>query len=673
MPCSALRTVRRRSALRLLLLLPALLLALGVFAQAPQLAPVSANFSSSAFARSVTGFGAALGFRPAPVHYTHATGQRLALMSMAATALPATFDLRTQGRVTPVRNQNPLNTCWTFATYGSLESCLLPGETRDFSEIDLAKSSGFTLNVSDGGNEDMATAYLARWGGPINESDEPYTTSTAAPPSGLPVQKHLQDVAYLPDRSGPLDNASIKQAIMSAGALYTSMFWSDSAYKASTAAYYYSGLGMNHAVTLVGWDDNYSRTNFAATPPGDGAFLVRNSWGTSWGNGGYFYISYYDSVVGHYNALFYGVEPATNYARVYQYDPLGLCSNSGYGSPTARFANVFTAVGSESLAAASWYVASPGSSYQLSVYVNPTNGPLAAGSPVAQQTGLFDTPGYHTVKLMTPVALAAGQRFSVVVTLTTPGYNYPIPIERPISGYSDRATALAGQSYMSANGTSWTDVTQSYANTNVCLKAFTRAGSTTIPPPTTLTGVNLTTSIASPRTVATTIRLTATPIGSTNVEYQFQRYLGGAWATLRAFSTTAYVDWTPTVAGAYTVRVIARMVGSTAFVYRDLPYTITAPVVVVPLTGVRLSANPFSPSRRGTLITLTAIPSGGTNVEYKFLVKTTWLLTSLSGYGGATCAWQPSTAGSYTLVVYARVKGSTRAYDVVSTLPYTVQ
>jgi hypothetical protein len=82
-------------------------------------------------------------------------------------------------------------------------------------------------------------------------------------------------------------------------------------------------------------------------------------------------------------------------------------------------------------------------------------------------------PGYHTVLLDSAVPLRTGQKFSVVVRLTTPGYDYPIPLEYPHPGYSSQARANPGESYASGNGIYWDDVTKEFPNTNVCLKAFT--------------------------------------------------------------------------------------------------------------------------------------------------------------------------------------------------------
>ena len=96
------------------------------------------------------------------------------------------------------------------------------------------------------------------------------------------------------------NKTDVKQAVTDYGAVSISYF-TDSSYSTSkyfnsaTAGYYcYDNTGHNHAVTIVGWDDNYSADNFVNKPEGDGAWIVRNSWGDYFGQGGYFYLSYYD-------------------------------------------------------------------------------------------------------------------------------------------------------------------------------------------------------------------------------------------------------------------------------------------------------------------------------------------------------------------------------------------
>jgi len=423
--------------------------------------------------------GHSLGYIPSPLDLSHLTGsfpfKKYALA-------PASYDLRTLGKITPVKDQGSCGSCWSFATYGSLESILLPSETWDFSENNLKNTHGFDPGHCDGGNGFISTAYLARWSGPIKETDDPYKSFSNVSPSNLSPQKHIQNVIILPDRAGPSDNESIKQAIMTNGALYTSMYWSDSYYNGTYKTYYFSGTyNSNHAVTIVGWDDNFDKNKFSTVPPGNGAFIIKNSWGTNWGENGYFHISYYDSNIGKENFSYSGPETTANYSTIYQYDPLGWISSIGYGNTTGWFANIFTSASTEQLSAVSFYSASPNSTYEIYIYRDVTSAPTS-GSLAGSKNGTLASSGYNTIPLTAPVPLTANQKFSVVVNLSTPGYNYPIPMEYPLPGYSSQATAAAGQSYVSSNGTSWTDIATYYANANICLKAFSASSGDTIPP-----------------------------------------------------------------------------------------------------------------------------------------------------------------------------------------------
>jgi len=175
---------------------------------------------------------------------------------------------------------------------------------------------------------------------------------------------------------------------------------------------------------------------------------------------------------------------------VYQYDPNGWTGNfAPVPSETAWLANVFQASGpseagsAEVLEAVSFYAGASETSYRIEVRTNlsspfhsPGNGVLAA-----EREGVLPAAGYHTVKIPAPV-LQAGSRFSIVLRLTTPGYSYPVPVEMPIEGYSEKATADSGQSFVSTDGTTWSDITGLLPETNVCIKAFTSDSVTAAPP-----------------------------------------------------------------------------------------------------------------------------------------------------------------------------------------------
>jgi hypothetical protein len=289
----------------------------------------------------------------------------------------------------------------------------------------------------------------------------------------------VQEIFFIPSRSDYLSNDQIKDAIRQYGAVYSTLRYESSSYNQYTAGYYYSGTdSANHAIDLVGWDDNYDRNNFISPAPGNGAFIARNSWGSGWGDGGYFYISYYDTRIGKDNALFTAQSPE-NYLRIYQYDSLGWVANFGFGTETAYYANVFTSLGNEKLKAVSFYTTATNAEYEVKIFLDPDNGPVSSAGYTLAQSGSFSLPGYHTVDLNNPVSLKTGEKFSVAVKMVTAGWNSPVAIEYPIGGYSSGATASAGQSYISSDGSSWDDLTGSLQNTNVCLKVFTVSGTGT--------------------------------------------------------------------------------------------------------------------------------------------------------------------------------------------------
>ena len=403
-----------------------------------------------------------------------------------AAPYPKTFDLRTELRVTPVRSQDAFSTCWIMAAMGSLESAVITSEgtARDFSENNLANHMSTRLVYEGRAPSELAAAYFARWEGPVFESSDPYPDPGGSP-TFLRAVRHVQDILFLPQRGDPLDNDAVKWAVTTYGGVDAAIDFRTgeaSCWKRSTSSYY--GLRddvLNHHVLCVGWDDAYPKSRFASTPPGDGAFLIKNSWGTDFGDAGYFWLSYYDASFGDAVAVFGGVEGVGNYDAVYQYDALG---RSGWidalgrsadpgagGDGSAWYASRFTCAGAGTVKAVSFYTPVPGAGYEVRVA-----GSLGgiAGAPVAG-SGTVAVGGYHTVRLDQPVSVTTGRTFVAAVRVTTPGWTDPVPVERTSDFIAPRARA--GQSYVSADGTTWADLTKlaGLAQANVCLKAFVDA------------------------------------------------------------------------------------------------------------------------------------------------------------------------------------------------------
>jgi len=421
--------------------------------------------------QTVDGHG--LGYIPAPLDLSHLTGQQV-FSPYALLAPPPVYDLRTTGKLGPVKDQGACGSCWAFATYGSMESCLLLGETWDFSENNLKNTHGFDWAHNAGGNQSISTAYLARWSGPIAEANDPYNPSSGISPSGLRPRKHVPDVIYLPDRAYALDNYNIKRAVMTYGAVYTTMWWDNQYWNVATNSYYNNGTySSNHAICIVGWDDNYAAAKFLTPPPGNGAFIIRNSWGAGWGQAGYFYISYYDAQIGRGNAVFHEAESVYATTINNQYDPFGQVGACGYGgSQTIWGGNIFTAGANQVVESIAVYAMEVNTKYDAYVYLDPTTDPVTGATLATSQSGTMPMAGYHTIDLNSPVAVSAGQKFSVVLTLVTQSYAWPLPMECYCPGYNTAITGNSGESFASPDGVGWVDLYNVWQYSNACIKAL---------------------------------------------------------------------------------------------------------------------------------------------------------------------------------------------------------
>lgn len=387
--------------------------------------------------------------------------------------LPRRYDLRENRVLNTVENQGTFGTCWAFASTAALETSQTNGEILDFSVDHMTMNSGFNIAPTEGGDYNMALAYLAAWKGPVLAADDPYGDGITD--TSLGAVRHLQEARMIEEK----DLNKIKSMIMRYGGVESSLYmsiqnaWDSSEdYEPMTASYYYAGNERpNHDIVIVGWDDDYSRENFNHMPENDGAFICRNSWGEDFGDAGYFYVSYEDSNLGTSNIVYTRLDKTDNYRMNYQSDMLGWVGTLGYEEPSAWFANVYTAGQDEVLRAVSFYATGGQTTYDI--YAVPEYyGAESLEHPVYLGSGYCEDGGYYTVDIPEIVRLRAGSQFAVMVRITTEGSERPIAIEFAASELTSGADLSDGEGYISYDGSQWNSAEAEYG-CNLCLKAFT--------------------------------------------------------------------------------------------------------------------------------------------------------------------------------------------------------
>ena len=393
-------------------------------------------------------------------------------VSESATIIPTKYDLRDRARVSAIRNQGTYGTCWSFAALSAMESVLLPEQDYQFSVDHMTLNNGFHLAQDDGGEYTMGMAYLASWKGPVFEKDDPYGDNKTNP--DLTAVKHVQEMQIIDGK----DYEKIKEAVFKYGGVQTSIYNSLKSsqskspyYDRRTSSYCYIGTEKpNHDVVIIGWDDSYSKDNFSVDLEGDGAFICQNSWGSEFGDGGIFYISYYDTNIGTHNVVYTGIEDSDNYDHIYQSDLCGWVGQLGYNKESIYGANVYTAESNQNLTAASFYATGKDSEYQLYVVKNfEDESSLSNMTPVA--SGKLINAGYYTIPFDKQIALDAGERYAVVLFISTPDAVHPLAIEYEADDATADVVLDDGEGYVSANGFEWENV-KNVENCNICLKAF---------------------------------------------------------------------------------------------------------------------------------------------------------------------------------------------------------
>ena len=414
---------------------------------------------------------------------------------------PGTYNANEEGFVTDVKNQRNTSLCWAFSLASNLETSLLTRGQKyyDLSEEQLAyfwanrvndplgntPNDKITRTQSDyhgTGNGRVASFFLSTWSGMTTEEKVPFQSSAVTWPDSLAydTSAYMEDAIfsqYTVERT--------KQLLMEYNSVSAMIYMLDNYYYPDTASYSCPQSGLvNHAVTIVGWDDTYSKENFPSTSgvKNDGAWIVKNSYGKNWGKNGYFYLSYEDKSITNLVSNTAVTTPA--YPNNYFYDGAaagtvtfpGNTINNGY-----YVSNIFKATAGngkdEELGEIVTAVPQDNTDFQIQVYTDlkntsdPTSGTPAYAEPVDYTQPLA---GIHTIHLNTPVKIPQGTFYSVVIRI--PDGSNKFYVEKTTTSTS-WFTATAGidpdQSFFSTSGKKWYDAGNQY---NCCfsVKAHTK-------------------------------------------------------------------------------------------------------------------------------------------------------------------------------------------------------
>ncbi len=441
------------------------------------------------------------------------------------------YDLRDDININ-VRNQGNTGSCWAFSTNSAIESNIekttnkvSPLFSARYTEYATAKtfldgrnSKAYNREVNSGGNVEIALGLYTSGNGPVLENDMPFINNNniinLSSIQNKPTQKQIKDyvrfqgiyktynggsVTYK-DASGNVYSSSqlkqirdeIKAHILKYGAVVSQTYgvggssggairyYNNTKDVLKSTSYFCNNPSViaDHQITIIGWDDTYSKNNFNENcrPSTNGAYIVLNSWGESFGENGVYYVSYEDCLIEN-NIL--GIVSATDieYDNIYQYDQLGN-NYALYSTKDVYGANVFARKTSSK---DEWLTEVSVSSLvdiKCEIYVNAKDGDLNSKKLTKVSDVLELKNGYHTIKLKTPVQLT-GDKFAVVVKYIKNGGSAYFGLEYPDSGYWNTATASKGQSYISFDLNEWYDInelsftTAIPTNSNLCIKAFT--------------------------------------------------------------------------------------------------------------------------------------------------------------------------------------------------------
>ncbi len=355
-------------------------------------------------------------------------------------ALPTTYDLRAYGLVTSVKNQGNCGSCWTFGNLASFEGRILFNlfkrkgiyRYKDYSEQNMKECKSCCLwHGCAGGNAYIASNYLSYLAA-RKDADDPYVaapcTCDPSPPKRRVAKNWFMVCNGCADTTAEI--VAIKKAIYTKGVVVTALYMvglSDPHFEGNILVWPSCPYSINHQVAIVGWDDNMPYSG------GSGCWIVKNSWGNSWGDSGYFYVAYGSASLG-YETSYYGYSGYKSNQKLYLWDEAGWLVSWGYGDNHAQAASVFvTQVPKETVTHVEFWSVDFDVDYTIRVYKKVTgSGSGTTFSKLkATLSGRCSYPGYNRKRLPEPFTFnKAGKRFGVIIEFTcNSGYSYPVPSE----------------------------------------------------------------------------------------------------------------------------------------------------------------------------------------------------------------------------------------------------
>ncbi len=288
--------------------------------------------------------------------------------------------------VSPVKDQADSGNCWIFSIIGAAEGYMLKhypiynedgtlkNDAYNFSENHMQymvsnrynnTQFGHNMAIGSSGHAGKSIPYFLNRRGPVDDSDDefvwPYKGRDYSETANIPLSDYtVNGIAFikgleyddLKDFNSENKQKMIdiqKKLILTYGSVACAIHSASEYYAESDKINLYYAppatktqvKSINHGVLAIGWDDDYPRENFKRTvdgvdiiPEGNGAFIIKNSWGEDSCENGFFYISYYDYYSTYDLSAITSMKPRKNDEILYAYDDFFPFASLSYNAGT---------------------------------------------------------------------------------------------------------------------------------------------------------------------------------------------------------------------------------------------------------------------------------------------------------------------------------------------------